>query len=106
HSGHGNASNGTNQTVKTSSQVRLQGEPPLPTPSRYDGTMVMEKKKNMQLYQEYWFQCATLRKLGYQPNVMPIGACIAHARRMRNVKFDMRKPAELVTEDEWIAYLF
>ncbi|CAK4613836.1 unnamed protein product [Aphanomyces euteiches] len=78
--------------------------PQLPTPPRYDGTTAMEKKKFMQLYQEYWFQCAALRQMGYQPYVMPIGACIA--RRIRIAKFDMRKPAELITEDEWIAYFF
>ncbi|KAG9403373.1 hypothetical protein AC1031_006019 [Aphanomyces cochlioides] len=80
--------------------------PQLPTPPRYDGTTANEKKKFMQLYQEYWFQCASLRQLGFQPYVMPVGACIADVRRSRIAKYDLRKPAEQISEDEWIAYFF
>ncbi|KAG9407127.1 hypothetical protein AC1031_001822 [Aphanomyces cochlioides] len=77
----------------------LQGMPQLPKPPRYDGTTAAAKKEFMQLYQEYWFQCASLRQLGFQSYVMPIGACIADSRRLRIAKCVLRKPVEEITED-------
>ncbi|ETV92808.1 hypothetical protein H310_13021 [Aphanomyces invadans] len=73
-------------TSQFAALTRLQGMPHTPSPPRYDGSTALVKKKFIQQYQEYWFQCA----------------CIADTRRNRIAKYDLREWAESTSEEEWI----
>ncbi|KAG9398174.1 hypothetical protein AC1031_014972 [Aphanomyces cochlioides] len=75
-----------------------------PTPPTYNGTMSQEKKAFMRAYHQYWFQCASLHQLGYYPVVMPVGACVSDVRRRTIAKFELRKPADQISEQEWREY--
>ncbi|CAK4174179.1 unnamed protein product, partial [Aphanomyces euteiches] len=84
----------------TSCRARLPALADPSCPPTYNGTTSMEKTVFMLAYKQYWFQY----HLGFPTVCIPVGAYVPDVRRRNIAKFELRKQADQITEQEWCHY--
>ncbi|KAG6616805.1 DEAD-box ATP-dependent RNA helicase 36 [Phytophthora cinnamomi] len=83
---------------------RVQTMPTLPTPPVFRGSTAQDKQMFMKKYEAYYRQLSALETAFFRPFRMPVGACVEDERRRLIAQFDICKPLDDITEEDWIDY--
>ncbi|KAG6608816.1 DEAD-box ATP-dependent RNA helicase 36 [Phytophthora cinnamomi] len=85
---------------------RVQTMTTLPTPPVFRGSTAQDKQMFMKKYEAYCRQLSALETSFFRPFRMPVGACVEDERRRLIALFDICKPLDDITEEDWIDYFW
>ncbi|ETP28164.1 hypothetical protein F442_22548, partial [Phytophthora nicotianae P10297] len=91
---------------ETPPSKRVQTMPTLPAPPVFRGSTLTDKQTFMKKYEAYCRQLSALETAFFRPFRMPVGACVEDERRRRIALFDICKPLDDITEEDWINYFW
>ncbi|GMF49635.1 unnamed protein product [Phytophthora fragariaefolia] len=84
----------------------VQTMPTLLTPPVFRGSTAQDKQAFMKKYEAYCRQLSALETAFFRPFRMPVGACVEDERRRLIAVFDICKPLDDITEEDWIDYFW
>ncbi|CAK4244258.1 unnamed protein product [Aphanomyces euteiches] len=93
-----------NNVTDSTGSLKYQALPNQSAAPIYDGSTAAEKKTFMREYQQYWLLLISLQHQGFRPLILPIGSCIKDSRRRLIAKYDVCKPIDQFSEDDWKQY--
>ncbi|ETP18273.1 hypothetical protein F441_07477 [Phytophthora nicotianae CJ01A1] len=91
---------------ETPPSKRVQTMPTLPAPPVFRGSTSTDKQTFMKKYEAYCRQLSALETAFFRPFRMPVGACVEDERRRLIALFDICKPLDDITEEDWINYFW
>ncbi|ETV92316.1 hypothetical protein H310_13370 [Aphanomyces invadans] len=79
--------------------------PAIPQAPKFKGSTKTVRRQFMREYNQYLEQVAALQTTTTKPLVMPVSACIDHYTKKRLAMWELDKPADSVTEAEWVGWM-
>ncbi|RHY25889.1 hypothetical protein DYB32_008026 [Aphanomyces invadans] len=79
--------------------------PAIPQAPKFNGSTKAERRQFMREYNQYQEKVVVLQTTTTKPLVMPVSTCIDHNTKKRTGMWELGKPADSVTETEWVAWM-